>query len=175
MPNWSNRLKLVAALKEKRNQLVSDRAYFLKSYPQCFVGNEVVSWLVKNAQHKRLVTTKITRALAVGMLRDLFNEAVIQHVEKDHEFKDKFLYYKFVDHAQEMCSEKAAREQSLAEDAAVEAGDPDRHDCLDRSEGEDVYVCMRSCVLTEGAEPTSKEAGKLQVSGLPCNIRREGG
>ncbi len=67
---------------------VKDRWYKLKCYPQCFVGSELVDCLGKI---KGIATEE---AIALG--QNLLEHKLIQHVCNDHEFKNEFLFYRFL-------------------------------------------------------------------------------
>ncbi|MEL6437939.1 MAG: DEP domain-containing protein [Cyanobacteria bacterium J06621_8] len=66
---------------------VKDRRYRLTTYPQCFVGKELVQWLIEN---KELLTAE---AIAWG--QSLIDHNLIEHVCQDHEFENKELFYHF--------------------------------------------------------------------------------
>ena len=99
---------------------VRNRRWLLRTYDRCFVGSELVDWLI----HNQLVQTRKARGSSLthpltrlslardGHLtrRNLVNEyqdAValgnmylqkhyLHHVTRDHTFKDENLYYRFV-------------------------------------------------------------------------------
>ncbi|CAC5412954.1 DEPTOR [Mytilus coruscus] len=70
------------------SNLLKDRKYHFKTYKNCFVGKEVVSWLVD---------CKLcdTRSSAVTALRTLQDHYILHHVCDDHLFKDDMLFYRF--------------------------------------------------------------------------------
>ena len=100
------------------DSLIKDRRYHLKLYPSCFVGQEVVDWLLKNREAE-------SREQAVEVMRTLQDYNVLHHGERgkerrrryralggseapfpssyvlpssvcdDHDFKDDFLFYRF--------------------------------------------------------------------------------
>ncbi|XP_065843297.1 DEP domain-containing mTOR-interacting protein-like [Oscarella lobularis] len=70
------------------DSLIKDRRYHLKLYPSCFVGQEVVDWLLKNREAE-------SREQAVEVMRTLQDYNVLHHVCDDHDFKDDFLFYRF--------------------------------------------------------------------------------
>lgn len=77
------------AEKFKSNVKLSDRSYRLKTYKQCFVGSEAVDYLVQSG-------ATATREDAV-LLGNVFMEMhLIEHVLRDHPFKDEYLFYRFV-------------------------------------------------------------------------------
>lgn len=71
--------------------MIRDRKYHLRTYRQCMIGTEMVDWLM---QYSTLVLTRIQ---AVGMWQALLEEGVIAHVCEEHPFRDKYLFYRFVD------------------------------------------------------------------------------
>ncbi|CAN7996456.1 unnamed protein product [Ixodes hexagonus] len=73
-------------------QLVRDRKYHMRHFRRCMVGTEMVDWLLQvPPTHMRLNS----RAQAAGMWQVLLEEGVIKHVTHEHQFKDKYLFYRF--------------------------------------------------------------------------------
>jgi Domain found in Dishevelled, Egl-10, and Pleckstrin (DEP) len=72
----------------KNNVKVEDRTYRLKTYKQVFVGTEAVDYLVDSG-----ATT--TREDAVELGKALQEMHIFEHVLRDHEFKDEYLFYRF--------------------------------------------------------------------------------
>ncbi|KAG0430805.1 hypothetical protein HPB47_022370, partial [Ixodes persulcatus] len=73
-------------------QLVRDRKYHTRHFRRCMVGTEMVDWLLQvPPTHMRLNS----RAQAAGMWQVLLEEGVIKHVTHEHQFKDKYLFYRF--------------------------------------------------------------------------------
>jgi len=70
---------------------IKDRKYRLKKYQMCFVGSDAVDWMVKSLGFKN-------RADAVALGRILFERGVFHHVCDDHNFEDKFYFYRFYKH-----------------------------------------------------------------------------
>lgn len=68
--------------------LVKDRRYHLKTYSNCVIGHELVSWLVDRKEVE-------TRKEAVAIMQKLVDNGVIHHVCDDHGFKDEKLFYRF--------------------------------------------------------------------------------
>jgi hypothetical protein len=65
---------------------VRDRVWRLRNYPQCFVGHELVDWLVRHEQQDRESAVRVgRRLLALGR---------IHHVSHEHDFEDGFLFYR---------------------------------------------------------------------------------
>nr|XP_046240637.1 DEP domain-containing mTOR-interacting protein [Scatophagus argus] len=70
-------------------KLIKDRRYHLRTYPNCFVAQELVDWLVS---HKEAPD----RATAVCLLQHLMDHDIIHHVcDKRTVFKDAKLLYRF--------------------------------------------------------------------------------
>ncbi|CAG0905950.1 unnamed protein product [Darwinula stevensoni] len=72
-------------------QLVRDRRYHQRTYRTCMVGTEMVDWLL-DAAH----STVLSRHLAAAMWQVLLEEGIIQHVTREHPFRDKYLLYRWV-------------------------------------------------------------------------------
>jgi len=66
---------------------IKDRAWHLKKYKACFLGEEFVSWFITNN-----VVMDRNRAVRIG--REFFENHLIEHVSQEHHFKDgPFLYH----------------------------------------------------------------------------------
>uniref|UniRef100_A0A8C7ZV41 Rap guanine nucleotide exchange factor 4 n=1 Tax=Oryzias sinensis TaxID=183150 RepID=A0A8C7ZV41_9TELE len=110
----NNDKKLQRAGKVLRNAILSraphmirDRKYHLKTYRQCCVGTELVDWLVMQS------ACVLTRSHAVGMWQVLLEEGVLNHVDQELGFQDKYLFYRFLDDEDEdtpLPSEEEKRE-----------------------------------------------------------------
>ncbi|RXN07140.1 rap guanine nucleotide exchange factor 4-like protein [Labeo rohita] len=72
-------------------QMIRDRKYHLKTYKQCCMGTELVDWLM---QHTSCVHSRVQ---AVGMWQVLLEEGVLNHVDQELSFQDKYLFYRFLD------------------------------------------------------------------------------
>lgn len=66
---------------------IKNRWYNLKLYRQCFIGSELVDWLVET---KGVLTQE---AIVLG--QSLLEYELIRHVCDDHDFKNEFLFYRF--------------------------------------------------------------------------------
>ncbi|ESO82181.1 hypothetical protein LOTGIDRAFT_135052, partial [Lottia gigantea] len=71
--------------------MIRDRKLHLRTYRRCLVGSEMVDWLMQQS------TLVHQRNQAVGMWQALLEEGVIVHVCREHQFKDKYLFYRFED------------------------------------------------------------------------------
>uniref|UniRef100_A0A8C1SQM5 Rap guanine nucleotide exchange factor 4 n=1 Tax=Cyprinus carpio TaxID=7962 RepID=A0A8C1SQM5_CYPCA len=94
--------KILRAEKVLRNailarapHMIRDRKYHLKTYRQCCVGTELVDWLLQQSSCVH------SRAHAVGMWQVLLEEGVLNHVDHELNFQDKYLFYRFLDDEEE--------------------------------------------------------------------------
>uniref|UniRef100_A0A3B3E348 Si:dkeyp-97e7.9 n=1 Tax=Oryzias melastigma TaxID=30732 RepID=A0A3B3E348_ORYME len=70
-------------------KLIKDRRYHLRTYPNCFVAQELIDWLVS---HKEAMD----RVTAVSLMQHLMDNDIIHHVcDKRPVFKDAKLLYRF--------------------------------------------------------------------------------
>ncbi|CAG01995.1 unnamed protein product, partial [Tetraodon nigroviridis] len=95
------------AILSRAPHMIRDRKYHLKTYRQCCVGTELVDWLVLQS------ACVLTRSHAVGMWQALLEERVLNHVDQDLGFQDKYLFYRFLDDEDEdtpLPSEEEKRE-----------------------------------------------------------------
>eukprot|EP01094_Clydonella_sp_ATCC50884_P000341 TRINITY_DN10267_c0_g1_i1.p1 TRINITY_DN10267_c0_g1~~TRINITY_DN10267_c0_g1_i1.p1 ORF type:complete len:520 (+),score=191.95 TRINITY_DN10267_c0_g1_i1:33-1592(+) len=81
-------LELVKKMRGPEGIAIQDRMYHLKTYPQVFVGSQLVDWLVKERQ--------CTRKEAVDLGNEMLEKHFFHHVCDDHVFKDKYLFYRFL-------------------------------------------------------------------------------
>uniref|UniRef100_A0A7N8XK48 Rap guanine nucleotide exchange factor 4a n=1 Tax=Mastacembelus armatus TaxID=205130 RepID=A0A7N8XK48_9TELE len=75
--------------------MIRDRKYHLKTYKQCCVGIELVDWQLQQSSCIH------SRVQAVGMWQVLLEEGVLNHVDQEMSFQDKYLFYRFLDDEQE--------------------------------------------------------------------------
>uniref|UniRef100_A0AAQ4NY21 Rap guanine nucleotide exchange factor (GEF) 4 n=1 Tax=Gasterosteus aculeatus aculeatus TaxID=481459 RepID=A0AAQ4NY21_GASAC len=102
----NNDKKLQRAGKVLRNAILS-RHVGRQFQPQCCVGTELVDWLVLQS------ACVLTRSHAVGMWQALLEEGVLNHVDQELGFQDKYLFYRFLDDEEEdtpLPSEEEKRE-----------------------------------------------------------------
>nr|XP_020471636.1 rap guanine nucleotide exchange factor 4-like [Monopterus albus] len=95
------------AILSRAPHMIRDRKYHLKTYRQCCVGTELVDWLVMQS------ACVLTRSHAVGMWQALLEEGVLNHVDQEVGFYDKYLFYRFLDDEEEdtpLPSEEEKRE-----------------------------------------------------------------
>ncbi|XP_065736479.1 rap guanine nucleotide exchange factor 4 isoform X7 [Phocoena phocoena] len=79
------------AILSRAPHMIRDRKYHLKTYRQCCVGTELVDWML---QQTPCVHSRIQ---AVGMWQVLVEDGVLNHVDQEHHFQDKYLFYRFLD------------------------------------------------------------------------------
>ncbi|EPY77733.1 rap guanine nucleotide exchange factor 4 [Camelus ferus] len=58
---------------------------------QCCVGTELVDWMLQQTPCVH------SRTQAVGMWQVLVEDGVLNHVDQEHHFQDKYLFYRFLD------------------------------------------------------------------------------
>uniref|UniRef100_A0A8C8CTI3 Rap guanine nucleotide exchange factor 4 n=1 Tax=Oncorhynchus tshawytscha TaxID=74940 RepID=A0A8C8CTI3_ONCTS len=102
------------AILSRAPHMIRDRKYHLKTYRQCCVGTELVDWLVQQSP------CVYTRSHAVGMWQVLLEEGVLNHVDQELGFQDKYLFYRFLDDEEEHTplpskEEKRESEEELPE------------------------------------------------------------
>ena len=78
----------------RENVDVKDRKWRQKVYPKSFIGTTAVQWM--------MAAFAMTKEEAVKLGVELQKAGYFDHVVKEHEFKDKFLYYRFKEDQQEM-------------------------------------------------------------------------
>ncbi|KAM9758009.1 DEP domain-containing mTOR-interacting protein [Menidia menidia] len=70
-------------------KLIKDRRYHLRTYPNCFVAQELIDWLVSHKEAS-------DRATAVSLMQHLMDNDIVHHVcDKRPFFKDAKLLYRF--------------------------------------------------------------------------------
>ncbi len=68
--------------------LLQDRTYLFKTYPNCFVGSELVSWCVRTGM-------ALDREEAVLLGKDMMARGILHHFTNEHNFHDKGYFYVF--------------------------------------------------------------------------------
>ncbi|XP_028992535.1 rap guanine nucleotide exchange factor 4 isoform X2 [Betta splendens] len=79
------------AILSRAPHMIRDRKYHLKTYRQCCVGTELVDWQMQQSSCVH------SRAQAVGMWQVLLEEGVLNHVDREPSFQDKYLFYRFLE------------------------------------------------------------------------------
>ncbi|XP_048884010.1 rap guanine nucleotide exchange factor 4-like isoform X3 [Brienomyrus brachyistius] len=90
--------------------MIRDRKFHLKTYRQCCVGTELVDWL---AQQSSCIHS---RPQAVGMWQALLEEGMLNHVDQEIDFQDKYLFYRFLDDEQEDLPPPSEEEKKESEE-----------------------------------------------------------
>uniref|UniRef100_A0A8C8E3G3 Rap guanine nucleotide exchange factor 4a n=1 Tax=Oryzias sinensis TaxID=183150 RepID=A0A8C8E3G3_9TELE len=103
------------AILSKAPHMIRDRKFHLKTYRQCCVGTELVDWLMQQSScvHSRLQ--------AVGMWQVLLEEGVLNHVEQEMDFQDKYLFYRFLDDEREDAPLPSEEEKGESQEELQEA------------------------------------------------------
>uniref|UniRef100_A0A3Q3VTQ5 Uncharacterized protein n=1 Tax=Mola mola TaxID=94237 RepID=A0A3Q3VTQ5_MOLML len=83
------------AILSRAPHMIRDRKYHLKTYRQCCVGTELVDWQMQQSSCVH------SRTQAVGMWQVLLEEGVLNHVDQELSFQDKYIFYRFLDDEQE--------------------------------------------------------------------------
>ncbi|XP_066520464.1 rap guanine nucleotide exchange factor 4-like isoform X3 [Hoplias malabaricus] len=83
------------AILARAPHMIRDRKYHLKTYRQCCVGTELVDWQLQQSSCVH------SRAHAVGMWQALLEEGILNHVDQELNFQDKYLFYRFLDDEEE--------------------------------------------------------------------------
>ncbi|XP_073074786.1 rap guanine nucleotide exchange factor 4 isoform X8 [Manis javanica] len=79
------------AILSRAPHMIRDRKYHLKTYRQCCVGTELVDWMLQQTPCVH------SRTQAVGMWQVLVEDSVLNRVDQEHYFQDKYLFYRFLD------------------------------------------------------------------------------
>ncbi|KAI1899531.1 hypothetical protein AGOR_G00062750 [Albula goreensis] len=129
--------KILRAGKALRNSILSraphmirDRKYHLKTYRQCCVGTELVDWMMQQSSCVH------SRTQAVGMWQALLEEGVLNHVDQENNFQDKYLFYRFLDDEQEDAAPPSEEEKKESEEELQDTLlflsqiGPDAHMCM---------------------------------------------
>nr|MDJ0600358.1 pleckstrin/ G-protein interacting- domain protein [Crocosphaera sp.] len=66
---------------------IKDRRHRLKQYPKCFIGSDLVDWMIKNLS--------ISSEQAVKIGQQLIDKKIIHHVHDQHDFENQYLFYRF--------------------------------------------------------------------------------
>ncbi|KAL7865629.1 hypothetical protein SRHO_G00108760 [Serrasalmus rhombeus] len=91
---WAGKM-LRNAILSQAPHMIRDRKYHLKTYRRCCVGTELVDWQMQQGSCVH------SRVQAVGMWQVLLEEGVLNHVDHELDFQDKYLFYRFLDDEQD--------------------------------------------------------------------------
>ena len=79
--------QLVDRMLGKKGLSIKDRQYHLKTYPNCFIGEDAVKWFQRSFY--------LSEKDAIRLGKRLIREAKIHHVSFQHNFKNEYLFYQF--------------------------------------------------------------------------------
>lgn len=79
----------IIAREFKENVKLEDRKFRLKTYHQVFVGTDAVDYLIKSG-------AAASREDAVDLGKALQQMNLFEHVFRDHDFKDEYLFYRMM-------------------------------------------------------------------------------
>ncbi len=79
--------KIVEKMRGDQGLEIKDRRYRFKLYKNCFVGSELVNWLIEN------LSISSEQAIKIG--QTLIDKEIIHHVHDQHDFENKYLFYRF--------------------------------------------------------------------------------
>eukprot|EP00297_Palpitomonas_bilix_P010685 CAMPEP_0113912254 /NCGR_PEP_ID=MMETSP0780_2-20120614/28809_1 /TAXON_ID=652834 /ORGANISM="Palpitomonas bilix" /LENGTH=253 /DNA_ID=CAMNT_0000909161 /DNA_START=72 /DNA_END=829 /DNA_ORIENTATION=+ /assembly_acc=CAM_ASM_000599 len=93
-------LPLIKRIRMKKGGVsIKNRMYHLRMYSHCFVGSELVDWLVENevgkTSEEREESKEKRREQAVKIGGELYRRGYFRHVVYEHEFEDAYLFYRF--------------------------------------------------------------------------------
>ena len=74
----------------QRNLDIRDRRYKFKTYKQCFIGADAIKVMISLN-----LASNVDEAIVFG--NKLIESNMIQHVTKEHSFKNEKLFYRFTD------------------------------------------------------------------------------
>ncbi|XP_078795439.1 rap guanine nucleotide exchange factor 4 isoform X2 [Oryzias latipes] len=103
------------AILSKAPHMIRDRKFHLKTYRQCCVGTELVDWLMQQSSCVH------SRPQAVGMWQVLLEEGVLNHVEQEMNFQDKYLFYRFLEDEREDAPLPSEEEKGESQEELQEA------------------------------------------------------
>ncbi|KAH3663758.1 hypothetical protein OGAPHI_005160 [Ogataea philodendri] len=82
--------KLARAIEGDEGIRVADRKWHLRTHPNCFVGSDLVSWMIENFEDID------TREQAVEYGNKLMDQGLFRHVESRHRFLDGHYFYELL-------------------------------------------------------------------------------
>eukprot|EP01084_Bolivina_argentea_P076988 139565_1 len=98
-------LHMQAAILEKKLD-IKNRKYHLKTYSNCFIGSDAVKYIIKLE-----IAANEHEAIIFG--RKLIKNNIIRHVENEHNFKNKDLYYRFTPSFHQRMVDNLNRQESI--------------------------------------------------------------
>eukprot|EP00670_Eutreptiella_braarudii_P012307 CAMPEP_0174329344 /NCGR_PEP_ID=MMETSP0810-20121108/15766_1 /TAXON_ID=73025 ORGANISM="Eutreptiella gymnastica-like, Strain CCMP1594" /NCGR_SAMPLE_ID=MMETSP0810 /ASSEMBLY_ACC=CAM_ASM_000659 /LENGTH=675 /DNA_ID=CAMNT_0015443783 /DNA_START=76 /DNA_END=2103 /DNA_ORIENTATION=- len=83
---------LMAMLRHNETGLsVANRSLNMKVYKNCFVGSELVDWLIRH------VDSSLSRPNAVARAQTMMDAALFNHVDRTLAFADAYVFYRFME------------------------------------------------------------------------------
>ena len=82
---------IISAIADPVNKLISNRYYLGTLYRNCFVGSTVLAFL----KNTNVIKNKEEGISILNII--LKDDHLIEHVTKEHDYKDEYLFYVFVD------------------------------------------------------------------------------
>ncbi len=83
----NNLQKIIDEIRGANGIEIQDRHHNLKLYPKCFVGSQLVDWMVTHLS--------ISSEEAVQLGQRFIDEKIIHHVQDQHDFENDYLFYRF--------------------------------------------------------------------------------
>ena len=78
---------LVGKIRSENGVQIKNLRYRLNTYNSCFIGQELVDWLVTNYDYSREEATELGQILV--------EKKIIHHVTDEHPFRDEYFFYRF--------------------------------------------------------------------------------
>ena len=79
--------ELVMKIRSENGVEIKDRRYRFNTYKTCFIGQQLVDWLVTNYDYSREEATEVGQILV--------EKKIIHHVTDEHPFMDDYFFYRF--------------------------------------------------------------------------------
>ncbi|XP_022240409.1 rap guanine nucleotide exchange factor 4-like [Limulus polyphemus] len=92
--------------------MIRDRKFHLRTFRRCLVGTEMVDWIIQQSGSFFHIHS---RSQASGMWQALLEEGVIFHVTQEHQFKDKYNFYRFRDDQEGIGTAPSTKDRHQAE------------------------------------------------------------
>ena len=93
-------LPIVQDMRGPNGVSIRSRRYRLKVYKKCFVGQELVTWLVSSGRAP-------TREAAIALGNELIDHNFFHHVCRDHPLRDGYFFYRFLQDERCKCLNKS--------------------------------------------------------------------
>ncbi len=83
----NNLEEIVNKIRGNNGVEIKDRRHRLKLYSKCFIGSDLVDWMMKD------LSISLEQAIKIG--QQLIDKKIIHHVHDQHDFENKYLFYRF--------------------------------------------------------------------------------